>query len=129
MLRTHVLDELWQHSGKAAHGVEVPPGTRLLFTNGQIGTKPDGTTPSTTIEQTEVIFERLHAILQASDMTFKDIVRFNIYLTQQSDVPDVFAIRDRIMGDHKPAATTLVVNGLARPDLNIEIEAIAAKSD
>ena len=106
-----------------------PCRTRLLFTNAQVGTKPDGTTLATTIDQTEVVFARIEAILQASNMELKDVVRFNIYLTEQSDVKDVFGIRDRIMGDHKPAATILVVNGLARPGLKVEIEAVAAKTD
>lgn len=129
MLKVHVLEDLWQHSSKVAHGVEVSAGQRLLFTNGQVGTKPDGTTPETTIDQTEVVFSRLEAILKASNMAFGDVVRFNIYLTDQSDVETVFGIRDRIMGDHKPAATILVVSGLARPGLKVEIEAVAAKSD
>lgn len=127
MLKLHALDNLWQHSSNAAHGVEVPAGTRLLFTNGQVGTKPDGTTPETTVDQTAVVFSRLQAILLASNMGFKDVVRLNIYLTEQSDVEDVFRIRDQILGDHKPAATILVVNGLARPGLKVEIEAVAAK--
>ena len=128
MLKIHVLDDLWQQSSKVAHGVEVPAGTRLLFTNGQVGTKPDGTTPESTIDQPEVVFARLKAILEASNMELKDVVRFNIYLTEQSDVEAVFGIRDRIMGDHKPAATILVVNGLARPGLKVKIEAVAAKT-
>ena len=129
MLKIHVLDDLWQHSSKVAHGVEVSAGTRLLFTNGQVGTKPDGTTPASTIDQAEVVFDRLKAILEASDMDLENVVRFNIYLTDQSDVKSVFEIRDRIMGAHKPAATILVVSGLARPGLKVEIEAVAAKAD
>ena len=45
MLQVHVLDELHPHSSNVAHGVEVPAGARLLLTNGQVGTLPDGTTP------------------------------------------------------------------------------------
>ena len=129
MIETHVLNELFQHSSNVAHGVEVPSGMRLLFTNGQVGTKPDGVTPESTSEQTEVVFERLQAILKRSRMSLSDVVRFNIYLTDRSDVTTAFAIRDRIMGAHKPAATILVVNGLARPELKVEIELIAAKAD
>jgi enamine deaminase RidA (YjgF/YER057c/UK114 family) len=33
------------------------------------------------------------------------------------------------MGEHKPGAMILVVKALARPELKIEIEAIAAKVD
>ena len=51
MLKVHVLDQLHHHRSNVAHGVEVPAGARLLFTNGQVGTKPDGSTPKVTAEQ------------------------------------------------------------------------------
>ena len=129
MLKVHVLDRLYRHSSNVAHGVEVPAGARLLFTNGQVGTRPDGTTPATTAEQIEVAFERLAAVLEAARMTFADVVRFDVYFTDRVDVGTFVGIRDRVMGAHKPGATFIVVKGLARPDLKIEIEAVAAKVD
>ena len=129
MLKIHILDALYPHSSNVAHGVEVPAGARLLFTNGQVGTRPDGITPGTTADQAEVVFGRLKAILEAADMTLDDVVRFDVYLTDQADVKVFVGVRDRIMGDHKPAATLLVVKGLARPELKIEVEAVAAKVD
>ena len=51
MLKVHVLDELYHHSSNVAHGVEVPAGARLLFTNGQVGTEPDGTPRYTRIAE------------------------------------------------------------------------------
>ena len=129
MLKVHVLDQLYRHSSNVAHGVEVPASARLLFTNGQVGTRADGTTPATTAEQIEVAFERLGAVLEAAGMGFGDVVRFDVYFTDRMDVGTFVAIRDRVMGDHKPGATFIVVKGLARPDLKIEIEAVAAKAD
>ena len=129
MLKVHVLDQLHHHRSNVAHGVEVPAGARLLFTNGQVGTKPDGSTPEATAEQVEVIFDRLKAVLKAADMTLNDIVCFDFYVTDRADIDPFAEVRDRIMGDHKPGATLLVVNGLARPELKIEIEVVAAKVD
>ncbi len=129
MLKVHVLDELYHHSSNVAHGVEVPAGARLMFTNGQVGTKPDGTTPEATADQAEVIFARLKVILEAANMTLGDVVRFDVYLTDQADVRTFVEVRDRFMDDHKPGATLLVIKGLARPELKIEIEAVAAKVD
>ena len=129
MLKTYVLDGLYRHSSNVAHGVEVPAGARLLFTNGQVGTKPDGSTPGTTAEQAEVVFDRLNSVLAAANMTFADVVRFTAFLTDQNDVRTFVEARDRVMGDHKPGAIILIVRGLARPELKIEIEAIAAKVD
>jgi enamine deaminase RidA (YjgF/YER057c/UK114 family) len=129
MLKTHILDGLYHHSSNVAHGVEVPAGARLLFTNGQVGTKLDGTTPSTTAEQAEVVFARLEAVLAAARMAVCDIVRLTVFLTDQQDVRTFVEARDRVMGNHKPGAIILVVKALARPELKIEIEAIAAKLD
>lgn len=129
MLKLHVLDDLYRHSSNVAHGVEVPAGARLLFTNGQVGTKLDGTTPESTAEQAEVVFDRVKAVLAAARMGLSDIVRLTVFLTDQNDVPIFVKARDHVMGTHKPGAIILVVKGLARPELKIEIEAIAAKVD
>ena len=129
MLKVHILDELYHHSSNVAHGVEVPAGARLLFTNGQVGTKRDGTTPKTTAEQAEVVFARVEAVLAAANMVLSDIVRLTVFLTDQEDVGTFVKARDRVMGDHKPGAIILVVKALARPELKIEIEAIAARVD
>ena len=129
MLKTHILDGLYRHSSNVAHGVEVPAGARLLFTNGQVGTRLDGTTPGTTAEQAEVVFARLEAVLAAAKMAVCDIVRLTVFLTDPQDVRTFVEARDRVMGNHKPGAIILVVKALARPELKIEIEAIAAKPD
>jgi enamine deaminase RidA (YjgF/YER057c/UK114 family) len=129
MLKTHILDELYHHSSNVAHGVEVPAGARLLFTNGQVGTKRDGTTPGTTAEQADVVFARVEAVLAAAKMTLSDIVRLTVFLTDEGDVKTFVEARDRVMGAHKPGAIILIVKALARPELRIEIEAVAAKVD
>ena len=129
MLKVHILDELYHHSSNVAHGVEVPAGARLMFTNGQVGTTADGATPEAAADQAEVIFGRLKAVLAAADMGLGDVVRFDVYMTDPAHVKTFVEVRDRFMGDHKPGATLLVVKGLARPELKIEIEAVAAKVD
>lgn len=129
MLKLHVLDGLYRHSSNVAHGVEVPAGARLLFTNGQVGTRADGTTPETTAEQAQVVFARLEAVLAAAKMSLSDIVRLTVFLTDQADVGTFVETRDRVMGNHKPGAIIVVVKALARPELKIEIEAISARVD
>jgi 2-iminobutanoate/2-iminopropanoate deaminase len=126
MLTAHILDSIYPHTGNVAHGVEVAPGARLLFTNGQVGTRPDGTTPDSAAEQTEVVFGRLKTILEAANMSLADIARLTVYLTDREHRDAFFAVRDRVMGDHKPGATILIVAGLARPELKVEVEAVAA---
>ena len=129
MLTVHTLnDRICAHSSNAAHGMEVPANARILFCNGQVGARLDGTVPEDPAEQIEVIFERIRMILAASNMTFDDVVKFTVYVTDKSILDDYFRIRGRIMGDHSPPATLLVVKTFPRPGVEIEIETIAAKA-
>lgn len=130
MLTAYTLnDRICAHSNNAAHAMEVPPNARILFCNGQVGARLDGTVPEKPLEQIEVIFERIRTILAASNMTFADIVKFTVYVTDKSILDDYLRIREPIMGHHNPPATYLVVNKFPRPGVEVEIEAIAAKAD
>ena len=129
MLTAYTLnDRICAHSNNAAHATEVPPNARILFCNGQVGARLDGTVPEDPREQIEVIFERIGTILAASNMTFEDIVKFTVYVTDTSILDDYFRIRGRIMGDHSPPATLLVVKAFPRSGVEVEIETIAAKA-
>jgi 2-iminobutanoate/2-iminopropanoate deaminase len=129
MLTLHTLnDRICAHSKNAAHGAEIPPNARILFCNGQVGARLDGTVPEDPREQIEVIFERLGIVLAAARMTLEDVVKFTVYVTDTSILDDYFCIRERVMGGHNPPATLLVVNKLPRSGVDIEIEAIAAKA-
>lgn len=130
MLMIHTLnDQICAHSSNAGHGAEVPRGARMLFCNGQVGARLDGTVPEKPLEQLEVIFERIRIILAASRMTFKDVAKLTVYVTDESILDDYFRVRARIMSDHNPPATLLVVRKFPRPGVEVEIEAIAAKVD
>src|SRR5262250_974040 len=110
MLTAHTLnDRICPHSNNAAHGMEVPPNAKILFCNGQVGARLDGTVPDDPAEQIEVIFERIGIILAASKMRFEDVVKFTVYVTDKSILDDYFRIRARVMGNHSPPATLLVV--------------------
>jgi enamine deaminase RidA (YjgF/YER057c/UK114 family) len=130
MLTVHRLnDRICAHSNNAAHATEIPPNARVLFCNGQVGARLDGTVPAEPLEQIEVIFERFRVILAASDMTFEDVVKFTVYVTDKSILDDYLSVRRRVMGDHNPPATLLIVDRFPRPGVAVEIEAIAAKAD
>jgi len=130
MLTAHTLnDRICAHSNNAAHGMEIPPNARILFCNGQVGARLDGTVPEDPREQIEVIFERIGIVLAASNMTFEDVVKFTVYVTDKSILDEYFRVHGQIMGDHNPPATLLVVQKFPRPGVEVEIETIAAKAD
>jgi enamine deaminase RidA (YjgF/YER057c/UK114 family) len=129
MVTVHTLnDQIRAHSHNAAHGVEIPPNARLLFCNGQVGARLDGTVPDDPQEQIEVIFERIRIILAASGMAYQDIVKLTVYVTDKSILEAYFRVRARVMGEYSPPATLLIVPTFPRPGVVAEIEAIAAKT-
>jgi len=129
MLTVHTLnDQICAHRDNGGHATEVPPNARLLFCNGQVGARPDATVPDDTGEQVEVIFERIKVILAAADMTFQDIVKLTVYVTDHAIFDDFYRLRGRYMGDHNPPVVLLPAGPLPREGVAVEIEAVAAKA-
>lgn len=130
MLKVHTLnDQARAHSNNAGHATEVPPHARWLYCNGQVGARLDGTIPDSSKEQIHVIFGRIGAILNAANMSFHDVVKFSIYVTNDTIIADYLEVCGEYMGDHNPPATLLVVNPFPRAGIEVEIEAVAAKVD
>ena len=115
-----------------AHGVEVPAGSRLVFTSGVVPTRSDGTTPDVISEQAAVVWNNLAAVLAEGNMGIGDIVSITTYVVAtpnlSADLRDVMAARDAVLAGHLAASTLVTVPALARPEWKMEIAVIAAKS-
>lgn len=114
--------------GNYAQAVEAAPGLRWLYISGQVGVTPDGTTQDSFEGQTRAALQNLQAILADAGMGFEDVLKLGIFVTTLEHVADYRRLRDEFFGDLRVASTLLVVAGLARPEWQIEIEAVAAKA-
>ena len=76
--------------------------------------------------QAEQTWLNVVAILEGGGMNIKNLVKVTSFLTRPQDVPAYAKVRDRFLGDMRPATTMIVVQALARPGWLIEVEAIAA---
>ena len=57
-----------------------------------------------------------------------DLVKITVFVTDPRFVEEFRAARDKVLGAEPPVASTLlVVDGLAAPDILVEIEATAAR--
>lgn len=115
-------------AGTYSHAVEVAAGARQLYISGQIGVLPDGSTAQGIAAQAEAVWTNIANILKASGMAMTDLVKITILVVNAADIPAVREVRNRFLGDHRPASTLMVVAGLASPAYLLEIEAFAAKS-
>jgi enamine deaminase RidA (YjgF/YER057c/UK114 family) len=126
MLKYHNPDTVAQPTVNYSLGVEVPAGARLLVTAGQIARKPDGTIAEGIEAQVERTLQNLLEVLDAAGMGPENLVKVTTYLVDRAHGSVFREVRDRMIGAPAPAETMIVIAGLARTEMLIEIEAIAA---
>lgn len=96
----------------------------FLFVSGQIPLNKKGEIVGGIETQTKQVLSNLKAILAASDLEFKDVVKTTIFLNNMSDFDVVNKIYAQVFGEHKPARSTVEISKLPKNAL-IEIELIA----
>ena len=85
------------------------------------------TMPADVASQTRNCFKTIAEALKDGDFSMADIVRATYYITDAQDADAVFAVCGEILGDIRPAATLLVVAGLYKPEMKVEIEVTAKR--
>jgi enamine deaminase RidA (YjgF/YER057c/UK114 family) len=99
----------------------------LLFVAGQVGIRDDGTVPDDAPAQIDLAFRRLGAILAHEGLGFADLVEMTSYHVRIDEQLAAFReIKDRYVTADFPAWTIIGVAALARPNLLVEIKAVAA---
>jgi len=85
------------------------------------------TMPADITSQSRNCFGTIEAALKQGGFTMADIVRATYYITDANDADALFAVCGEQLGDIRPAATLLVVKGLYKPDMKVEIEVTAKR--
>lgn len=99
----------------------------FLFTAGQIALDP------VTMEivagditaQSELVLKNLTAVLDAAGASWADVVKTTVFLRSMGDFAAMNTVYARVLGDARPARSTVAVAALPR-DVSVEIELVAA---
>jgi enamine deaminase RidA (YjgF/YER057c/UK114 family) len=83
--------------------------------------------PADVTNQSRNCFKTIGAALQEAGFAMADIVRATYYITDARDADAHLAVCGEVLGDIRPAATLLVVAGLYKPEMKIEIEVTAKR--
>lgn len=83
--------------------------------------------PPDVAAQTENCFKTISAALEEAGFALGDVVRATYYVIDAADADAVFAIGGKWLGEIRPAATILVVAGLLKPEMKVEIEVTALR--
>ena len=85
------------------------------------------TMPPDITSQSRNCFKSIEAALQEGGFAMADIVRATYYITDPRDADAHLAVCGEVLGEIRPAATLLVVAGLYKPEMKIEIEVTAKR--
>ncbi|SEF11210.1 RidA family protein [Jiangella alba] len=113
----------WQFS----QAVKVTGGS-TVYVSGIMGFRPDGTMPDDIVEQADLVFANLRAVLVAAGGTLDDVVKVTVYVGEDylAHREELREVRARYFaGAAYPASTLVRVAGFADPRYRIEVEAVA----
>jgi enamine deaminase RidA (YjgF/YER057c/UK114 family) len=97
-----------------------------VWTSGQVPLDAAGAAPEGWEAQTRLAFENVARALAAEGAAFADVVKLTFFVTAVDELATVRAVRDAFVDTARPPTSSLVqVAGLIRPDLLIEVEAVA----
>jgi enamine deaminase RidA (YjgF/YER057c/UK114 family) len=85
------------------------------------------TMPADVTTQSRNCFKTIGAALAEGGFAMADIVRATYYITDPKDADAHFAVCGEVLGEIRPAATLLVVAGLLKPEMKVEIEVTAKR--
>jgi len=118
----------------------IPPGSKILYLSGGTASPPDPAKPDEmgdTAAQTLSILTKMKAQLEGMGWSMGDVVKMNVFLVAalpgaRMDSPGMNGVFKTFFGTadqpNKPTRTTVQVFALGRPNVLVEIEAVAAKA-
>lgn len=107
--------------------VVANPG-KTIYLSGQVPFGASGQISSDFEQQTMQVYDNIQKALAAAGATFADVVKMQIFVVDYTPekLEIIRKVRLKYIDNEHPPATTLVgVSAFFRPDVKIEIEAIA----
>jgi 2-iminobutanoate/2-iminopropanoate deaminase len=110
-----------------SHYTDAVRAGELLFVSGCVPVDADGRLVGgdDVVAQARQTFANVGAVLAAGGLSFSDVVKVTVFLTDVDDRPKINPVRQEFFGDTRPASTLVEVSRLAIPGARIEVEAVA----
>ena len=116
--------------GMYSHGMMAGD---LVIVAGQVGLAAEGRVAGDDVgSQTKQALENVRTVVEAAGCTMRDVVRLQTFLTRSEDIGGFMKARGEVFPTYfpdkvYPPNTLLVVSRLVRPELLVEIEAMALR--
>ena|SRR3990172_3930478 len=125
MERRHI-EGTWQ-KGRAFSPAVITTGGTLVFVAGHAGFEDDGgkSLAGDFEAQTRQTFQNLEATLKQAGASLKDLVTMTVFIIDSRHGAKFTELRREILKEKFPASALITCAGFARPEMMVEIQAIA----
>ena len=101
---------------------------RFVFVSGTTGYDyATMTMPRDVAEQARNCWRTIEAVLTDAGASLSDVVRATYYVVDRADAEPVLEVSGKMLAQIRPAAAILVVAGLLKPEMKVEIEVTAMR--
>lgn len=114
--------------GEYSHVTVIPKNSTLYTFSGQIGIDFEGNIPKNHQKQVENTFKNIERILESEGLSAENIIKVNIWSVDEIDWDHFYDVWGEFF-TVSPSMTIAYITALGLPEIKIEIEIFAAKSD
>jgi 2-iminobutanoate/2-iminopropanoate deaminase len=127
MQKRQVNPWTWQDNFGYSQAWRVDAPQSVVFVAGQVSLSADGQLvgEGDFEVQCRQVFRNLQTVLDQAGATFDDVVKFNVYLVDVTNLPIYREVKAEFVKGKQPGSTSVEVKSLAVPGLMIEVEATA----
>jgi 2-iminobutanoate/2-iminopropanoate deaminase len=118
--------------GMYSHGM-IAPGGEIVVVAGQVGMGQGGEVAGgDVVAQTKQALANVRAVVEAGGCSMRDVVRLQTFLTHAEDIAGFMKARAEVFPAYFPDGvyppnTLLIISRLVKPELLVEIEAMAVR--
>lgn len=127
MDKRHVNPWEWQNALGFSQAWRVDGASSIVFASGQVSISSEGQLVGEGDFEAQVrqVFENLRTVVEQAGGTLDSVVKLTVFLTEISRLRDYTRIKAEFFAGAQPASTAVGVTALARPELMVEVEALA----
>jgi 2-iminobutanoate/2-iminopropanoate deaminase len=117
----------WQDAAGFSQAWRVDGAATIVAVSGQASIGPNGELvgEGDFAAQTRQVFQNLATVLEQAGASFDAVVKLTVFLTDMTKLREYTQIKSEFFTGPHPASSAVGVNALARPELLLEVEALA----
>ena len=113
-------------AGNYSNVAFIPSRKKLLSISGQIGNDIDGNVAESLEDQYLLALQNIKLIVESQGGSKEDIAKITVFIIEEPEWDKIRSASNEFLPSPRPSMSLIYVKGLFRPEIKVEIEALAA---